>query len=175
MSTDASDIVFFPPREVADFVIHYDKHFHVHKFVLHHHSAYFRAYFLTLSPQSDVYIDVDIRPASDSSPAIKRPKRCNHPTIAHCIHLPQQITLVDKDDVDADDFELFLCHLYFSAHYCYPPCLPKTDIDLEMTFHRCPSPSAPSRPRSTGPVRRRRCAALQTRKTSHSCCTASRC
>lgn len=33
--------------------------------------------------------------------------------------------------VTADDFRLFLCHLHFASHYCYPPYLPKTDINLD--------------------------------------------
>ena len=44
--------------------------------------------------------------------------------------LPLQLTLVEKDLVTAAHLRLFLCHLYFGAHYCYPPYLPKTDIEL---------------------------------------------
>ena len=104
---------FFPPRQHADFVIHYDdKAFHVHKFVLHHHSAYFRAYFKTLTQSLD----------SSIPPPTKKRRSCHHPSIAHCIHLPQQMYLVEEEGiVDAADFDLFLCHLYFSDRYCYPP------------------------------------------------------
>ena len=119
MSTDSSNTVFFPPRQHADFVIHYDNAaFHVHTFVLHHHSAYFRAYFQTLSQLS----------ASPLSSDDKQP--CNHPHIAHCIHLPHQTELVCGGGVTAAEFREFLCHLYFSAHYCYPPFSPKTHVDL---------------------------------------------
>ena len=48
MSLDATTetVVTFPPSELADFVLHYDNTaFHVHNFLLHHHSAYFRTYF----------------------------------------------------------------------------------------------------------------------------------
>lgn len=38
--------------------------------------------------------------------------------------------------VTAASFRLFLCHLYFGSHYCYPPLLPKTDIDLEAADPR---------------------------------------
>ena len=38
--------------------------------------------------------------------------------------------------ITADDFRPFLCHLYFASHYCYPPFLPKTDINLDTS----PSP-----------------------------------
>ena len=57
---------------------------------------------------------------------------CNHPSIPHYIHLPQQITLVDNVMVDANNLCRFLCHLYFSSHYCYPPFFPKTNVDLEQ-------------------------------------------
>ena len=121
MTFPTSNAVFFPPRLLADFIIHYDNTaFHVHKVFLHHHSAYFRSYFDTLTA-----------PPESSDPTSKKPKRCNHPSIPHCIHLPQQTTLVEQTAVTAADFRLFLCHLYFSAHYCYPPHLPKTDIDLD--------------------------------------------
>ena len=33
--------------------------------------------------------------------------------------------------VTAEDLRQFLCPLYFASHYCYPPYLPKTDIDLD--------------------------------------------
>ena len=117
------DTVLFPPREHADFVIHYDNTaFHVHKLILHHHSAYFRAYFQSLSRSSE---------NSSTGPSSERSKRCCHPSITHCIDLPQQITLVEQTAVTAADLQLFLRHLYFSHHYCYPPYLPKTDIDLD--------------------------------------------
>ena len=116
--------VHFPPRQLADFVIHYDDTaFYVNKFVLHYHSAYFRTYFDTLSS-----------PTNSSSPTepptSKKSKHCNHPSIAHCIHLPQQTDLVEKKPATAKDFRLFPCHLYFASHYCYPPSLPKSDVDL---------------------------------------------
>ena len=117
---NAVNAVFFPHRRCVDVIIHYaGTDFHVHQQVLYHHSAYFRRH-------------LEGSAAADSSgPASNRPRRCNHPHIAHCIHLPQQTTLVAETVVTADDFQLFLCHLYFSAHYCYPPFLPKTDIDLD--------------------------------------------
>ena len=89
----------------------------MHKYVLYIHSAYFRAYFETLSPNSSS--------ASDDS------HDCHHPTIAHCIHLPQQSMLVTDEVVNVDTFDCFLRHLYFSSLYCYPPFLPKKDIDLK--------------------------------------------
>ena len=113
-SSSAEIVVTFPPGKHADFVLHYDNNtaFHVHKLVLHHHAAYFRTYFDTLSTQ--------LR-SSDS---------CKHAHIAHCIHLPSQTKLVQETPVTAIDMGLFLRHLYFAAHYCCPPHLPKTDVDI---------------------------------------------
>ena len=127
--------IFFPPRQHADFVIHYEqKALHVHKLILHQHSAYFRTYFETLPPAA---LPTG-RPAkrrkakrSASPVAAEGKEKCDHPSIAHCIHLPRQTKLVEQKAVTAAEFELFLRHLYFSAHYCYPSYLPKTDIDLD--------------------------------------------
>lgn len=145
--------VHFPPREVADFVIHYaNTHFHVHKFILFFRSSYFRTYFQTLSPPSlgscstssasqSILPSNAICPApsaTNNTSSYAKQQPCNHPSIAHCIHLPRQTTLVSKEAVDAEDFRLFLCHLYFSSHYCYPPFLPKTDINLEAYSHLLP-------------------------------------
>ena len=122
LSVDAT--VFFPPRQHADFLIHYDDTaFHVHNFILHCYSAYFRTYFDTLSESPD-----------SNEPSAKKSKRCIHPFIACCIQLPQQTTLGEKTPVTASDFRHFLCHLYFASHYCYPPYLPKTDIDLSANL-----------------------------------------
>ena len=38
---------------------------------------------------------------------------------------------MEKTAVTAADFRLFLCHLYFSDYYCYPPVLPKNNIALD--------------------------------------------
>ena len=53
---------------------------------------------------------------------------------------------VEGEVVTADDFDLFLRHFYFSNHYCYPPYLPKTDIDSAaisppLSLHFPPVPS----------------------------------
>ena len=127
MSIDAiaDDVVYFPPRDIADFVIHCaDTDFHVHKFVLHHHSAYFRAYFQTLSPLSRC------RHCGSATSSSNATEPCDHPTIAHCIHLPPVTKLVSGREVTANAFQLFLCHLYFASLFRYPPFLPTTDIDL---------------------------------------------
>ena len=142
MSTDANstavqpilfgnivDTVHFPPRQYADFVIDYaDTAFYVHKFMLHHHSAYFRTYLETLSPPAT---SQHTTTASTKERKRKSSRSCNHSSIEHCVHLPQQTTLVDKKAVTAAHFRFFLCHLYFGTHYCYPPYLPEADIDLD--------------------------------------------
>ena len=117
LSASAESVVTFPPSQHADFVLHYDNTaFHVHEFVLHQHSAYFRTYFDTLSLPS-------------RSKAKKRkksgPNSCQHAHIAHCIRLPSQTTLVREGSMTAADMDLFLHHLYFAAHYCYPPYPPE--------------------------------------------------
>ena len=109
MTADSiKDIVLFPPRPLVDFLIHYDgADFHVHKLVLYRHSAYFRTYFDTLDAVATAQPTVALRilradspaqaPLSDSgSPVSKKAKLCNHPHIAHCIHMPQQTRLVEQ-------------------------------------------------------------------------------
>ena len=93
----------------------------MHRFVLHLHSAYFRALFLTLPPTT--------------TPSARSPD-CSHLHIAHCVHIPAQLTAVTGLAITADHFRLFLCHLYYPAHYCYPPYLPHDDVDLsdEQSF-----------------------------------------
>ena len=108
----AQNSVAFPPARLADFVIHYrDAAFVVHKFVLFHHSPYFRAYIETLSD------------GQRSCP----PHECSdHPGIAHCIRLPDSC---GKVEASADGFRLFLCHLYFPAHYLCTPYPVATHVD----------------------------------------------
>ena len=115
------DTVRFPPHQYADFVIHCgETDFYVHRFVLHYHSDFFRAHLDTVSRATHL-------PCRSSRQA----KACNHPSIAHCIHLPRYTTPVPTRSITANDFRMFVCHLYFGSHYCYPPFLPKTDVDLE--------------------------------------------
>ena len=112
--------VHFPPRHLVDFVVHYDHtDFYVHKLVLHHHSTYFRT-----------YLDMLTTSSSGSATPFDTPHSCDHSSVPHCIHVPQQTRLIERTPATAADFCLFLCHLYFASHYCYPPFLPKTDIEL---------------------------------------------
>ena len=112
MLTHADGAVVFLPEWLADFVVHYNSAaFYVHTFVLHRHSAHFRAYFDTLDAA---------QPLTGCS--------SDHPAVAYCVQLPLQMTLVGNKAVRAKDFELFLRHFYFGAHYCYPPFLPRADV-----------------------------------------------
>ena len=70
----AEEDVHFPPVFLADFVIHYQAQaFHVHKFVMCHHSSYFRTY---------------IEPLIDGQRAYPAGECDEHADIAHCIRLP---------------------------------------------------------------------------------------
>ena len=108
----ASD-VHFPFKVFSDFVIHYrGTAFHVHKFVLCYHSAYFRAYIEQLTNGQRAY------PLDECS---------DHPNTAHCIRLPDDC---GKEEASAADFQRFLCHLYFMQHYSCIPYRVATDVDL---------------------------------------------
>ena len=90
--------VRFPPACLSDFVIHYrGTAYHVHKFVLHYRSSYFRAY---------------IDPLVAGQRACAADECDDHPSIAHCIRLPDSC---GKVEADCDDFRLFLCHLYLRS------------------------------------------------------------
>ena len=105
--------VRFPPACLSDFVIHYrGTAYHVHKFVLHYHSSYFRAY---------------IDPLVAGQRACAADECDDHPSIAHCIRLPDSC---GKVEAVCDDFRLFLCHLYFAQHYSCFPYQAASDIDL---------------------------------------------
>ena len=93
MSLDATaeTVIRFPHAQYADFVLHYDHTAsHVHKFVLHHHSAYFRAYFDTL-------------PAPSGSNATKRRGATAHlRTYAHhSLHSPARPNHAGEPDTCA--------------------------------------------------------------------------
>ena len=105
--------VHFPAAHSPDFVIHYrGTAYHVHKFVLDHHSSHFRTYIETLTDRQRAY-------STDEC--------SGHPSIEHCIRLPDSC---GKVEASSDDFRLFLCHLYFAQHYCCIPYKPAADVDL---------------------------------------------
>jgi len=130
MSSDANNrAVHFPPQKLSDLVLHYlDVDFHVHKFVLHHHSTVL-----------DSIIDAVMHDSeADSKQPTKRQRTCgcNKPCYrfepmtaklywSKLISAPQ-----DSHTVSAEAMELFFRHLYFPDHYCYPPLLPAVDVDL---------------------------------------------
>ena len=121
LSPAAAEVVF-PPRKRCDFVIHYlDTVFLVHKLTLHLHSAYFRVLFDSLPP------------ATTSS---DRSSDCRHPHVVHCVHIPTQQEPISGGMITTDDFRLLLCHLYYPAHYRYPPLMPHDDVDVsdEQSF-----------------------------------------
>jgi len=98
---------------LSDFILHYrSTSFHVHKFVLSYHSIYFRTY---------------IEPLIDGQPTYPPDECDDHPSIAHCIHLPDKC---GKIEADLSDFRLFLCHLYFARHYSCIPFLIASSVDL---------------------------------------------
>jgi len=113
----AANIVQFPPALLSDFVIHHRSiAYHVHKFVLFHHSSYFRSY---------------IEQLTDGQRAYPTEECDEHPSVTHCSRLPDSC---GKLEATADDFRLFLCHLYFAQHYC---CIPYTvaahiDVSAEL-------------------------------------------
>ena len=109
----ASSDVQFPPAFLSDFVVHYrGVAYHVHKFVLCYHSSYFRTY---------------IEPLIDGQRAYSTAECDEHPSITHCIRLPD---CCGKVEAASDDFRLFVCHLYFAQHYSCIPYVVPADIDL---------------------------------------------
>ena len=62
----------------------------------------------------------------ETSPA---PCRCN-PVGLSCVHIPSQRTIISGEEITDGDFDLFFRHLYYAAHYRYPPFLPADDLDL---------------------------------------------
>jgi len=103
----------FPSARFSDFVMHYrGTSLRVHKFVLVHHSTYFRTYIEQLVDGKRAY------PTKECS---------DHPSIAHCVHLPD---ICGKVKASVEDFRLFLCHLYFAQHYSAIPFLAASDVHL---------------------------------------------
>ena len=74
--------------------------------------------------------------SASSSPTSTRtataPTPCAHAGV-RCVHIPAQRTLVSGESISEADFDLFLRHLYFCAHYRFPPYLPVDDLPLGAT------------------------------------------
>ena len=112
-ATDVLAPCHFPPAKVSDFVVHYrSTAYQFHKFVLCHHSSYFRTYIEQLTDGQRAY------PTDECS---------EHPDIAHCIRLPDSC---GKVEADTNDFRLFLCQLYFAQHYSCIPYTAQSHIEL---------------------------------------------
>lgn len=108
--------VRFPPGRHSDLVLHYrDTDFYVHKLVLEPKSEYFRAHF-----QSD-----DVAVPGEGCVH-------SHPSVPHCLTVPDDLSQLLVPDVrfqvPPSSFALFLEHLYYPSHYCFPPYLPKVHL-----------------------------------------------
>jgi len=112
------------PLRHSDFIIHHlNTDCHVHKLILEHHSAYFRVYFDTLTPISDMHLPaqeeskesatpshkkhkaVDQPSVSSASPSSSSSTVCDHSTLIHCILFPDSFGI---ERVDDDAFHMFL-------------------------------------------------------------------
>ena len=69
---------------------------------------------------------------TSASTGSSTPALCAHPGV-RCVHIPAQRTVISGEAITEADFELFLRHLYFCAHYRFPPFLPADDISLVAT------------------------------------------
>ena len=93
--------VYLPPRQLSDFVIHYrNADFHVHQFVLHHHSAYFRTYLGALQPLVPVVRGRKRKSCHvDLSSSDERCGECSHSPLVRCIHLPDEFGIKSPAEV----------------------------------------------------------------------------
>ena len=110
----------------------------MHRWVLHHRSEYFRAYFATLQPLVEAKVEekgagmakrrrVTAVISSDCESAVEGGgDRCNgHSPLTHCIDLPDQCGIAESNECDV---LLFLQHLYFSSTLCLPPFEPLAEL-----------------------------------------------
>jgi hypothetical protein len=124
-----------PPLSLSDFVVHYrNADFHVHQFVLYHHSAYFRTYFQTLQPLAQVVTGKKRKRCTvDLSSSDEDSRKCSHLPLVRCIDVPDQCGIA-LPTIDARDvFLLFLQHLYFSSTLHCPPFVPKPELRAALT------------------------------------------
>lgn len=110
----------------SDLILHHrNTHFHVHKFVVHHHSSYFRALLdgmkrqVQKTDEDKIIVSLDI-----SDP------RCNHCPLIDCVYLPDKFGI---DHVDDDELHMALRHLYFASTLAFPPYWPNTEIVQSIT------------------------------------------
>ena len=133
--------VHLPPTFNSDFVVHYrNTDYHVHTFVLHHHSQYFRHYFDSLQPLAKVEMGeslvegqttcrVTAFPSSLTSG--ERSSVCHHSPLIHCIDLPDSFGIHPACEELLDSF---LYHLYFASTLHCPPFQAKAAI-LTTALH----------------------------------------
>lgn len=67
--------------------------------------------------------------SSTSPTAASTSAVCTHAGL-RCVHIPPQRTVISGEAIPEADFDLFLRHLYFCAHYRFPPFLPADDLHL---------------------------------------------
>ena len=153
-ATSARKQLHFPPDSLSVFVIHHrSTDYHVHRWVLHHHSEYFRTYLATLQPLVEAKVEekgagkvkrrrVTAVVSSDCEAAQEScGDRCSgHSPLQHCIELPDQCGVAESSEVD---MELFLQHLYFSSALHMPPYRPKAEV-LSAAVTAAPSLTFPS-------------------------------
>ena len=112
-SADIQPPCHFPPAYLSDFVIYYrNTAYHVHKFILCCHSAYFRSY---------------VEQLTDGQRAYPLDECDQHPTVAHCMRLPDSC---GKMEANSNDLRLFVCHLHFAEQYSCIPYKAASEVDL---------------------------------------------
>ena len=130
--------VHLPPLLASDFVVHYrDTDFHVHKFVLHHHSGYFRNHLSVTAPVGKVEKDDVVREGGKrrrvtTSIIDEVSWECRYLAYVLCIHLPHDFG--DGRPVGVADFLLFLRHctsLRLSSSSRSHPRTPSQDAILD--------------------------------------------
>ena len=129
--------VHLPPLRLSDFVIHYrSADFHVHTFVLYHHSAYFRTYLDAMQPLIPMVTGKKRKSCTvDLSSLEERDDKCSHSPLVRCIDLPDEFGIKSpvQGYASEDSFLLFLQHLYFSFTLHSPPFAPKPELRAALT------------------------------------------
>ena len=107
---EAQDVIEFQPASLIDFVIHFKAPtYHVHSFVLHQESTYFR-----------VHLDdaAHARSSEVKRAAVVAADTCRHPPSTPCLTFSSTAAL---QDITEDDFTLFLRHVSRKIELQYPP------------------------------------------------------
>ena len=120
------------PALASDFVIHYrDTDFHVHTFVLHHHSGYFRNHLSATAPAGKVEKEKVVGKGNKRRKVVtfsttETSEVCqHHMAYIRCLHLP---TKFGDTPASNEDFHFFLRHLYFASTLHLPPFIPNKVI-----------------------------------------------